>query len=235
MVIPAKSTDVLKIGTSIMVSSTAKSKLTDLIEITPAVLSFDHSTAIVDIEVSNHGNRPVLIQPSAVIAELQQVSFVDDLDNSSLNGKQVVEKETFLQQFNLSDTDLTLEQRERANNLLWNFEDIFSENEFDLGHTGLIKHEIHLTDDAPFKDQHRRIPPSLYAEVKEHLSHLKRCNIIQESASPWASPVVVVRKKSGALHVRLCVDYRQVNKCTVKDSYALPRIDELIDHFEGSK
>ena len=64
MIIPAKSTDVLKNGTSMdMVSSTAKSKLTDLIEITPAVLSFDSSTAIVNIEDSNHGNRPVLIQP----------------------------------------------------------------------------------------------------------------------------------------------------------------------------
>ena len=84
-----------------------------------------------------------------------------------------------------------------------------SENEFDLGHTCLIKHEIHKTDDAPFKERHRRIPTSLYAEVKEHLLHLKRCNIIQESASPWASPVVVVRKRSGDL--RLCVDYRQIN------------------------
>ena len=75
MVIPAKSTDVLKNGTSMaMVSSTAK--LTDSIEVTPVVLSFDPYTAIVNIEVSNHGNRPVLIQRSAVIAELQQVSFV---------------------------------------------------------------------------------------------------------------------------------------------------------------
>ena len=69
----------------------------------------------------------MLIQPSAVNAELQQVSFVDDLDNSSLDEKQGIEKETFLQQVNLSDTDLTLEQRERANNLLWNFKDKFSE------------------------------------------------------------------------------------------------------------
>ena len=163
MVIPAKSTDVLKNGTSMaMVSSTAKSKLTDLIEITPVVISFDPSKAIVNIEVSNHGNRPVLIQSSAVIAELQQVSFVDDLDNSFLDEKQVIVKETFLQQFNMSDTDLTPEQRERASDLLWNFNDIFSENEFDLGHTGLIKHEIHLTDDAPFKERHCRIPIALF-------------------------------------------------------------------------
>ena len=57
---------------------------------------------------------------------------------------------------------------ERATDLLWNFIDIFSENEFDLGHTGLIKHEIHLTDDAPFKERHCRIPHRFIQRVLSH-------------------------------------------------------------------
>ena len=81
-----------------------------------------------------------------------------------------------------------------------------------------------------FKERHRGIPPSLYAEVKEHLLLSKRCNIIQESASPWASRVVVVRKKSEDL--LLCVEYRQLNKQTEKD---ITTHRQLIDHFEGSK
>ena len=69
--------------------------------------------------------------------------------------------------------------------------------------------------------------------MKDHLLNLKKTGIIQDSSSPWASPVVLVRKKNGEL--RLCVDYRQLNKRTIKDSYALPRIDELMDHFSGCK
>ena len=101
MIIPAESRDVLEIGTSMAsVSSTTKRKLTDIIEITPAVLSFNSSTITnVNIEVSNHHNRPVLIHPSATIAGLKQVSFGDDFNNSSQDEQQVINKEVFLQQF----------------------------------------------------------------------------------------------------------------------------------------
>ena len=108
MIIPAESRDVLEIGTSMAsVSSTAKSILTDIIEITPAVLSFNSSTITnVNIEVSNHHNRPVLIHPSATIAELKQLSFGDDFNNSSQDEQRVINKEVFFQQFYGSYTNM---------------------------------------------------------------------------------------------------------------------------------
>ena len=69
-------------------------------------------------------------------------------------------------------------------------------------------------------------------EVKDHLQKLLDTGIIKPSVSHWASPVVLVRKSNGSL--RFCNDYRQLNLRTVKDSYALPRIDELMDNLAGS-
>ena len=73
----------------------------------------------------------------------------------------------------------------------------------------------------------------MFKEVQDHLKMLLKAGIITESESPWSSAVVLVRKKNGAL--RFCVDYRQLNLRTVRDSYALPRIEESLDLLSGSK
>lgn len=70
-------------------------------------------------------------------------------------------------------------------------------------------------------------------EVRKHLADLLNAGIIQKSGSPWASNIVLVRKKNGKL--RMCVDYRILNKRTIKDAYALPRIEEVFDVLHGAK
>ena len=124
---------------------------------------------------------------------------------------------------------MTQEQIGRVHKLLLEYRDVFSMEEFDIGHTTTIRHRIDLEDARPFKQRHRRIPPGMYEEVKAHLQQLYDQGIIRESNSPWASGVVLVRKKDGKL--RFCIDYRQLNQRTVKDAYALPQIDELLDNL----
>ena len=70
-------------------------------------------------------------------------------------------------------------------------------------------------------------------EVKQHIESLLAAGIIRPSKSPYSSNVVLVRKKNGKL--RLCVDYRQLNDITVKDSFALPRLEEIFDCLHGAK
>ena len=96
-----------------------------------------------------------------------------------------------------------------------------------------MKHRIDLLDETPFKQRYRKIPASMYDEVRSHLRQLLDIGIIRPSHSPYASNVVLVRKKNGSL--RLCVDYRQLNQLTKKDSYALPRVEDLLDCVAGNK
>lgn len=69
-------------------------------------------------------------------------------------------------------------------------------------------------------------------EIRAHLEQLAASGIIRPSHSLWASNVVLVRKQDGQL--RMCVDYRQLNERTIRDSYALPRIEEILDTLSGS-
>ena len=96
-----------------------------------------------------------------------------------------------------------------------------------------MKHKIELLDSEPFKQKTRRIPQSMFNEVKEHLDQLLTAGIIQKSKSPWSSNVVLCRKKNNQL--RMCIDYRQLHMKTKKDAYALPRIEEILDSLAGNK
>ena len=74
--------------------------------------------------------------------------------------------------------------------------------------------------------------PAELKELKEQLKDLLDKGFIRPSKSPWGAPVLFVRKKDGSL--RMCIDYRQLNKVTIKNRYPLPRIDDLFDQLVGA-
>ena len=82
------------------------------------------------------------------------------------------------------------------------------------------------------KTPYRMSTPEML-ELKMQLQELLEKGYIRPSVSPWGAPVLFVNKKDGTL--RLCIDYRQLNKVTVKNKYPLPRIDDLFDQMRGSK
>jgi len=89
-----------------------------------------------------------------------------------------------------------------------------------------------LPDTALISKAPYRIAPVELAELKKQLQELLDKGLIQPSVSPWGAPILFVRKKDGSL--RLCIDYRLLNRVTVKNKYPLPRVDDLFDQFTGA-
>ncbi|KAH0706063.1 hypothetical protein KY285_010594 [Solanum tuberosum] len=112
-------------------------------------------------------------------------------------------------------------------------------NEFPEDLPGLPpEREIEFGIDVIPDTQPISIPPYRMAQVelrelKEQLKDLLEKGFIRPSMSPWGAPVLFVRKKDGLL--RMCIDYRLLNKVTIKNKYPLPRIDDLFDQLQGAK
>ncbi|GKC36118.1 putative reverse transcriptase domain-containing protein [Tanacetum coccineum] len=85
---------------------------------------------------------------------------------------------------------------------------------------------------APVARAPYRLAPSEMKELSEQLKELSDKGFIRPSSSPWGAPVLFVKKKDGSFW--MCIDYRELNKLTVKNRYPLPRIDDLFDQLQGS-
>jgi hypothetical protein len=187
------------------------------------------------IQVRNSSSKAIQIPKKAPLATLHQVEVMSSLDAMDSDAEdppedtgESISRQEFFKLFKLSGRE-----DEKVLDLLYQWKNVFSWNDFDLGRTDLFEHRIELTDETPIRLPHRRIPPNLYEEVKQHLEQMEKSGAIRASKSPWAFPTVLVRKKSGEL--RFCVDYRALNSRTVRDAYQLPRIDEAMDALIGAK
>ena len=129
--------------------------------------------------------------------------------------------------------DLDDRQHNDVGLLLVRNQDVLSHFDYDLGKTCLVKHRIDTGDARPFKQPLRRHPMSHLDVIDDHVETMLKTGVCEPSTSPWASNVVLVKKSDGTL--RFCVDYRQLNSMTVKDSYPLPRIDTCFDALGGAK
>ncbi|GKA47579.1 putative reverse transcriptase domain-containing protein, partial [Tanacetum coccineum] len=78
-----------------------------------------------------------------------------------------------------------------------------------------------------------RMTPVELKELKEQLQEMLENGFIRPNVSPWGAPVLFVKKKDGSM--RLCIDYRKLNRITIRNRYPLPRIDDLFDQLQGAK
>ena len=110
--------------------------------------------------------------------------------------------------------------------------DCFARDDEDIGCSEELKMKINLTDNIPVQKNYNSIPKPLYPEVKQYIEDLLNRKFICKSKSAYSSPVVCVRKKDGTL--RLCVDYRELNRRTIADRHPLPKVQTTLENIGGN-
>ena len=124
------------------------------------------------------------------------------------------------------------ENKQAVRKLLLLYYASFAKSDRNLGKTDLTKQKINTGDSLPIKQIPRRIPVHMQKEVDAHVDDMLQRKIIEPSNSPWASNIVLVKKKDGTS--RFCIDYRKLNNITKHDAYPLPRIDDSLDRLRGA-
>ena len=193
----------------------------------PRVVSLTNpgKTSRVPVRICNMSTRTLKIPPKSNLCDLQEVKV--------LRSPSVAQPSDNSDTVNIKQQRITEEQKHKVRIILNKWQNIFSKCPTDLGCTNLVEHEIHLENEDPFKDPYRHIPPSLIQEVREHLNEMIEAGAIRPSKSPFSSIVVIARKKDGS--IRFCIDYRKLNQRTVKDAYAIPRVDDTLQLLAGAK
>ena len=133
---------------------------------------------------------------------------------------------------NIGDAPLTRDQQARLIDVIYSHTEVFSLFDGDLGFCDVLKHSIPTTTDKPVYLPHRQIPVQLQSEVRKCLDNWLKQGIIRPSKSPYASQVVIVRKKTG--EIRLCVDFRKLNAISIRDSFPLPRVEEALQAVQAA-
>ena len=204
---------------------------------TPSVSSIavGNSRTKLPVELVNHLSQDVTIPAKVQICDLYSTEDVETMatDQSFTTPEGSDEDASFLKNFAYLQQELDVNKVERMKALLLRWKSTFSLHDLDLGLTDQVTHHIKLKDDVPFKERPRPIPPSMFEDVRAHLKEMETLGVIRRSQSPYASNVVIVRKKNGAL--RFCLDMRLLNVRTIRDSYSLPRIDSTLNVLAGSK
>lgn len=117
--------------------------------------------------------------------------------------------------------------RRQCVRLIQEFDDCISSSIKDLGRTDAISMTLRCTSEVPIVYRPYRLAEPEKRALRGIVKDLLTNGIIQESSSPYASPVILVRKSNG--EYRMCVDFRKLNAVTIKDKYPLPRIEDQID------
>ncbi|XP_077275167.1 uncharacterized protein LOC143904389 [Temnothorax americanus] len=144
--------------------------------------------------------------------------------------QEVNEEEIKLEEIN---TDAPEEDIPKLLEVLNQYKDLIARNMRQIGCTKKAEMKIKLHDTTPVHYRPYRMSQAERAQIQRMIDDLREAEIIEESDSPFASHVILVRKKNG--DVRMCIDYRGVNKQTVKRPFSMARIDDQVDRVQGMR
>lgn len=175
----------------------------------------------IHVLVVNNTDKHQTIYRHGLIAKINHVGEQNVKTVGSILKGQHKECKIDLEELHVSE-----KYRSKVEHLLLGNQDIFASKDSDLGHTDTVKMKINTQGHEPIKMRPYRTPLQNRQVIDKAIDEMLEAKVIQRSRSPWSFPVVIVGKKDGTK--RFCVDYRRLNKISVKNSFPLPLIDDML-------
>ena len=194
---------------------------------------------VITIEITNNSNKTHRYPAETLVGKITRVKIEEPLQSPfTVNHiKDYPSKETSLKEreefhgevdnaIKGDKSSLTPEEQQRLKELILKNRNIFNIYT-GLRTTSLTQHRIDTGDHLPISVPPYRVSPAQRDEIERQVSQMLENDIIQPSDSPWASPVLLVKKPDNSY--RFCIDYRKLNAITKRDVYPLPRTDDTLD------
>lgn len=192
------------------------------IRIIPSSSCIEISGSNIDKIISNHSNEQ----------SINNVATTSNDDENSETKKENKKPISNMESIGTFTYPLNQTEEKQFQKLLEKYQDVFATNPKKPTVTNLITHKIDTGEHPPIKLPAYRIPYAHDQYVKKEIESLLENGAIEESTSPWSFPIVLVNKKDGS--IRLCIDFRKLNKITKQDSHPIPNINDLLDSVNGA-
>ena len=200
------------------------------------------SDATIPVRMVNPSAQPVKIFRRTKLADFERVdndlaTFEIGKNSPSSDGQHYSsddrqQPKDYSEFPDLSNSVLNDDEKVKFKNLFNKYRNVFAFPGDQLGRTSLVQHVIDTGDATPIKQRPYRVSPDVKREIDRQVGEMLEKGIIQESVSPWSSPVVLVKKKDGSY--RFCVDFRKINKVTKVDSFPMPLVADALDSLAGA-
>ena len=180
---------------------------------------------------SDQGDHPqaTAVRETSLFGASADVAIEQEED--SINEEELLELVGFQQKESIRDVclgiHLSVRQQDEIMRVLGKYEEIFTEVP---GKANIIEHKIDLTDDRPIRCKSYALPYAVREDIREEIKNMMETEIVRESSSPYASPLVIVKKKDGSNQI--CVDYRKLNRITVTDPEPMTAAEDLFQKLE---
>ena len=195
-----------------------------------------NKTRKVPLTIVNETGKYFRIKKGNVLAKLDQVKEINSVYKitDSHEKPQSTSEYAYKQQLLPEIPDELPEgERKLVNALLSRNSDVFAKHEFDIGKSNILKAHIRTGTAKPIRKRPYRTPLAYRGELNRQLGEMLDAKIISPSNSQWAAPILCVKKKSG--EVRVCVDYRELNKVTEYFQWPLPVVQDVFCTLGGAK
>lgn len=186
------------------------------------------------VKIANFTSKSLTLQKNCKIATISPIQPVSEFSINIVNANTEFDENPFEVwggKFNLDH--LAGQEKEKLQNLLETYKHIFANSVKELEGCDTILHDIKLKDTTPVRQRPYRVPYHLRDELDKQINELLESDIIQESDSPYAAPVLFVKKSDGTF--RLVCDFRKLNDKTIEDSFPIPNINDMINDLSGAK